>query len=159
MSKTLPDAIASPQQVQILRLEIGRCIDLLNEAARRKQSGAVEISADLKSVLGASEVSQENLKKIDDLLAKASAWQVVHLQLPATPAPSLRAKLAGWFRDNIKHELLISFELNSNLAGGFAVRIGAKQFDHSFRSRLLQGSGAMEKVLAQVLQGKPNAGK
>ncbi len=151
MTKTIPDIISSPQQVQIIRLEIERCRQMIKEVSRRGKASNFEISADLKELLGAGDVTIEKLAAADQLLADAGKWQVIHLQLPAIPGPALRSKMAAWFRAKIKPEILVSFELNSALAGGFALRIGAVQLDHSFRKRLLESSGKMNDVLAKTL--------
>jgi hypothetical protein len=157
MEFKLPDTISTPQQVQVLRMEAERAHQLLGEASR--VSGAVTLpplSVELSQIAADVPMTAENLQALIAWLSTALQAPVVHIILPALPQPELRQRLTAWLRANVDGNLLVSFQLNSGLAGGFAVRAGATILDFSFRRKLLEGAARMPKVMKALREASPD---
>jgi F0F1-type ATP synthase delta subunit len=151
MDRRLPDNVATPQQVQLLRIEAESLAAAIGEGARRsKDKPLAKVSADLQAILGKSKITAELLEQTAAWLSQQQTAPVVHFVLPVLPQPELRQRLVAWLRDNLAPNLLASFEHNSGLAGGFVIRTGSVIYDFSFRRKLLDGAAGMKKVMKKV---------
>ena len=155
MERKLTNSLVGPDDLQLVELEVGRMIDLRREQAIHKlgKTPVLEISPALQDLLPSKarlpEVSElEDLKQW--LIDTRTKGPVVYFALSALPGDKLTIELVEWFREQIHPQTMLVIEYNRGLAGGFALRLGGKIYDFSFRHALLANSGAMVKAMRNV---------
>lgn len=114
-----------------------------------------ELSSDTKELLRDWTIKQPlSLASLDQLVAALERFKLNAPTLTfilAAPAPgSLKKDLVSWCRKNIAKNILVSFEFNSTLLGGFVLRYGSRVFDWSFRRQILANSAVFSEKLLSV---------
>lgn len=152
----LPADIHSADQLQFCAEELRRYAAAAAGAARAEESPPLpELSPEsqiLQGLLPASE--RQNSQSLEDLRLEIekliTQWPSVSITL-AAPAPrALKAELTGWLRQNIRPDLLVSFNVNPDIAGGMLIRTTNRVFDFSFRKLLLARPARFTEVLENV---------
>ena len=87
------------------------------------------------------------IEQLEDYAADA---KTVTITLAAPATSGLKKKLVAWCRETIGHDVLVSFQFNSNLLGGIVVRYGSRIFDWSFRRQILENRLKFPEVLRRV---------
>lgn len=159
MARNLPDEVSSPDDLQLLILEVKKVIDLSHEQALRRAAPGrlpeLDLSSPLQDLLklksGDPVPAIPQLEELQKWLeeVKTTAPQL-YVTLPGIPGLKQKSEIVLWFRREIHPLALIFFEHNRSLAGGFVVRSGSQLFDYSFRHALLNRSDAMVKVMKNV---------
>lgn len=159
MDHKLPDHITGPDDLQLLELEVNRVLELSREQALRRSKTAkapvLELSPQLLEFLdlgpGSAIPGIAELEELKAWLEQArGSAPVVHLGLPGMPAEKLKTEIVHWFRQEINPLMLLVFEYNRGLAGGFVIRLGSQIYDYSFKHALLTNNQAMVKVMKNV---------
>jgi hypothetical protein len=147
MSVKLPASVYSPDQVSIVIWELGGVVAKLRDARTKKSvTGntslpAIHFSKDLAQVLRNENIDLNDTQSLESLHEELkdirSNAPIAHLLLTASPTHTLRAQLVTWCRENLHPDLLITFAARGDLGGGFILRVGSKQYDFTYRARLL----------------------
>lgn len=148
MSTALPPAVYSPDQVSIVIWELGKLVAALRDAHTKKQVTGkdslpeVHFSKDLAQILRNEKIDLNDIESLEklhlnlqDIRANAP---VAHMLLSASPNHTLKTHLVQWCRENLHDNLLITFAARGDLGGGFVLRVGSKQYDFTYRARLLE---------------------
>jgi hypothetical protein len=138
----LPAEIYSPDQISELTLELRNYIDTRRDRNLQKQTGAdvppPPMSTELRKLF---EATSEEVGTPESLLLELEKvlrnYPVVHLLLAATPGISLKKQLTLWFRTEIDHRILLTFNVRHDIGGGAMVRAGSKVYDFTFRKKIL----------------------
>lgn len=162
MSVTLPTDVHSPDHVGVVLWELGQLISHLENVTTRAKlaPGHVEeakhTSALLTSVLHAARIENDDKGGLERLQAELRIVRdkapVAHIMLSALPTRSLKRELVSWFRSQINAQCLVTFSMRSDLGGGFTLRIGSKQYDFSYRQRLLEDKHRLTEIFDGVRQ-------
>ena len=95
-----------------------------------------------------------NPAAIGKLIADLEAIEViaprVTFTFAAAPSNGLKKTFVAWCRDNISHDVLVSFSFNATLLGGMVVRYGSHIYDWSFRRQILANRSHFPEVLRRV---------
>lgn len=161
MSARLPADVYSPDQVGIVLWELGKLISVRRDEAVRSKVAATagevsdfHISALLLSVLQASSVSDKDLAALEALLAELQTLRskapVAHFLLSALPNRNFKRMLVQWCRQNFDPNLLLTFATRGDLGGGFVLRVGSKQYDFTYRARLLEDKHRLVEIFNDV---------
>ena len=161
MSFTLPDAVASPQDLGALLFEVRDYAQWYSHEFVKQRAGAKTPSAqpalsDLTSGVirqwaGTTPLSSDSLSELITTLEQYSKTAPVITITLAAPAPAkLRSELTTWVRANLAAGMLISFRYNSTILGGMVVRYGSHIYDWSFRRQLMNNIGSFPEILARV---------
>lgn len=161
MSVKLPADVYSPDQVGIALWELGRLISQVRDASTRKTvTGKEEAAKDphisefLLSIMVAEKVSADNYKALEKLQTELQAIRakapVAHILLSALPNRTLKRELVEWCRQNLHKELLMTFATRGDMGGGFILRIGSKQYDFTYRTRLLEDRHRLTEIFDHV---------
>lgn len=161
MSFKLSNDVYSPDHLGIVLWELERLIDWLrNESVRVSVAGQesatkeVHLSALLLGVLKDADVKSNDREALEQLQATLQAVReqapVAHIVLTALPSRSLKKQLVEWFRNEIHQQALITFAVRSDMGGGFLLRIGSKQYDFTFRGRLLANKHRIAEIFDSV---------
>lgn len=161
MSARLPADIYSPDQVGIVLWELGKLISARrDEAVRASVAGSMvsgsefHISALLLSVLRSSRVADGDLTALETLQADLQQLRrhapVAHFLLSALPNRSFKRQLVEWCRQNLSENLLMTFATRGDIGGGFVMRVGSKQYDFTYRTRLLEDKHRLVEIFDNV---------
>ena len=143
MSLTLPESIASRQDVRKLRTEIERYQawsaqyqnaakrDILYQAEQPHLSDAA--SSLIRAWLADKDSLDDLRKELDSLAASSPSVTVV---LAAAPQPQTQQAIVKWLRTELSPVVLVTFRWNSRLLGGMVLQTDTKVLDWSFRSML-----------------------
>lgn len=163
MSVRLPADVYSPDHVGVVLWELGRLIIHLQNASTRAKiapsSSRIEelpLSALLTSVLQTVSIATDDLKRLEELQAELRALRdrapVAHIVLSALPTRVLKRELVQWFRGQLHDQCLVTFTMRPDIGGGFLLRIGSKQYDFSYRQRLLEDKHRLTEIFDGVRQ-------
>lgn len=161
MKLTLPDTIASRQDLSSLLLEIRNYNKWLNhESVKNKVTRAPIAPApaltEAGTVLLRSLSAQKRLtpEGIDELLRALETHKKtapsITMTLAGLPPQTLKNELVAWCRTNLHPAIMINFNVNSTLLGGMVVRYGSRVFDWSFRRQILTSADTFPEVLRRV---------
>lgn len=161
MSFKLSADVYSPDHVGIALWELERHIGWLRDEGVRTsvvgQEGAkkeVYLSAFLLGVFEEAGVASDDLAGLEKLQAMLQAVRdqapVAHVVLTALPNRTLKRQLVEWFRKEVHQQALVTFSVRSDLGGGFLLRIGSKQYDFTFRGRLLDNKHRIAEIFDGV---------
>lgn len=162
MSVNLPADIYSPDHIGVVLWELGHLIDHQRNASTRAKvvsdspADVPHLSALLVGVLKSSKVDTNDLAALEQLqkglrLIRDKA-PVAHIVLSASPTKVLKRELVGWFRAQLHAQCLVTFAMRSDIGGGFVLRIGSKQYDFSYRQRLLEDKHRLTEIFDGVRQ-------
>lgn len=162
MSVRLPADVYSPDHIGVVLWELGHLIDHRRNAATRAKvvsNAAAEephLSALLGGVLRSSEIAADDLQALEQLqtglrLVRDKA-PVAHILLSASPTRVVKREIVGWFRTQLHAQCLVTFAMRSDIGGGFVLRIGSKQYDFSYRQRLLEDKHRLTEIFDGVRQ-------
>jgi hypothetical protein len=158
----LTEDVLSPQDLRAAILEIHDYAKWFSHNAIKKRVSAKQSRLEapplspgadslIKQGLGGKETTGPRLDKIirglEDFERSAD-----HITITLAEAPSggIKKSLAGWCRQNIGGNQLISFEFNSNILGGMVLNRGSRIYDWSFRRRILEERAKFPEVLRRV---------
>lgn len=160
MSFRLSPDVYSPDHIGIVLWELDRLIGWLRDETIRASmsaqgtAGDIHLSAFLLGVLKTAEVAPNDQAGLEHLKATLEAVRdqapVAHLVLTALPNRSLKRQLVEWFRAEIHQQALLTFAVRSDLGGGFLMRIGSKQYDFTFRGRLIDNRHRIAEIFDGV---------
>lgn len=155
MSRDLPLSLVTPDQIQSVLLDLSHFRDAQTDAKVRAKVGAknaesLPLSPELTELLPDAPTDSD-LDEIAQWLQKIrDEAPVVHVVLPAVATKALKQALIHWFRERIDPSVLLDFEVDREIAGGFIVRVGGRVYDYSFRKRLLEKKA----VIARLYHGR-----
>lgn len=163
MTMRLPADVYSPDQVGIALWELGGLISTLQNASTRAAvvTGGVpqeelHVSSFLLNVLHASGISAGDRQTLEQLQGELRALResapVAHLVLAALPNRTLKRELVEWFRSELHPNHLMTFSTRGDIGGGFILRIGSKQYDFTYRTRLLEDKHRLTEIFDSVRQ-------
>lgn len=162
MSVHLPADVYSPDHIGVVLWELGHLIDhRRNESTRAKvvanaPTDDPHLSALLSGVLKSSKVDTNDLTALEQLQTGLRFVRdkapVAHILLSASPTKVLKRELVEWFRTQLHAQCLITFAMRSDIGGGFVLRIGSKQYDFSYRQRLLEDKHRLTEIFDGVRQ-------
>ncbi len=156
MNLKLPISLISPDQLRAAALEVQRYGEMMAEAARRSSKSAAkgddlpDLSLDLERMLPNPVTTEAIVEVVAWLNGLAESAKKVNITLPGVAPKAYREKVAGWFRQAIDPNILIVFDVNRALAGGFVLRFGGQFYDYSFRKRLLEKPERIGELLHNV---------
>lgn len=165
--KTYADYVLPPSVVS--RVDLSRMVtdlervdnELTTSDVRAKTGSATSaqpmISEQLTDFLALNEMQIGDSKQRSDLIKQLHLLKdrlpVVHMTF-ATPAdPESLQQLAGWLRQSIHPQAVITVGLQPALVGGVYLRLPNKVKDLSLRAKLKAGHGILVKDL-EALSGK-----
>lgn len=161
MSGILPVDVYSPDQIGIALWELeGLAGNLQNIATRAAVAPGgipqqeVQISSFLINILRANSVRVSDRPALEqlqvDLKALRDSAPVAHIILGGSPSRTLKHELVEWFRRELHPEHLATFATRSDIGGGFMLRVGSKQYDFTYRKRLLEDSHRLTEIFDSV---------
>jgi hypothetical protein len=157
----LSNDVYSPDHIGIVLWELERLIGWLRDVSVRTSVAGqdstekeVHLSTFLLGVLKEADVSSDDLPALEQLQTTLQAVRdqapVAHMVLTALPNRSLKRQLVEWFRKEVHQQCLVTFAVRSDLGGGFLLRIGSKQYDFTFRGRLLENKHRIAEIFDGV---------
>jgi len=163
VSVQLPADVYSPDQVGIVLWELGGLISSLRGASTRAAivtegvpQQEVHVSSFLMGVLHAAGVSAGDRQALEQLQIEMQALRtsapVAHIVLAALPNRTLKRELVEWFRAQLHPQHLVTFATRGDIGGGFVLRIGSKQYDFTYRARLLEDKHRFTEIFDGVRQ-------
>jgi len=162
MSVRLPADVYSPDHIGVVLWELGHLIDHRRNASTRAKvvsNASVDephLSALLTGVLQSSSVAATDLAALEQLQTGLRFIRdkapVAHILLSASPTKVLKRELVEWFRTQLHAQFLVTFAMRSDIGGGFVLRIGSKQYDFSYRQRLLEDKHRLTEIFDGVRQ-------
>jgi len=160
MIAQLPSDVYSPNQLGIIIWELGNLVSQLRDASTRaavtKQEQATDVhaSALLLSVLHASGVSTKDHQTLEQLQREIELIRdkapSAHMMLAALPNRAMKRMMVEWFRSEIHPQFLLTFAARGDIGGGFILRTGSKQYDLSFRGRILGNKQRLVEIFDSV---------
>lgn len=149
MSVQLPSDVYSPDHIGIVLWELGQLVSQLQDAATRAKVATaavpereVHVSSFLMHVLHSAEVAENDISALEklqgDLKAIRDKAPVAHLVLAALPSRTTKRELVDWFRAQLHTDCLVTFSMRGDIGGGFMLRIGSKQYDFTYKAKLLE---------------------
>lgn len=161
MSFRLSREVYSPDHIGIVLWELDRLISWLRDASvraalvdGRTSEREVHLSAFLLGVLKDAQIKPDDVDGLEQLHATLVAIRdkapVAHMVLTALPNRTLKRQLVEWFRTEVHQQCLVTFSVRSDLGGGFLLRIGSKQYDFTFRGRLLENRHRITEIFDGV---------
>ena len=162
MITKLPPSIYSPDQLSSIAWELDKLISILrkeairNSVTKSKLKGAeiIEISPLLTDLLKASNIAQGDQPKLEKLYEEIKSLRdsapSVHIILAAFPVTSIKAQIVEWLRREVSPQVLCAFSVRSDIGGGAIIRTNSKQFDFSFKSKLIDNRHRIGELFADV---------
>jgi len=157
---SLPDEIASPQDLTSLIIEVRDFAKWFSHQAIKQKGG---IAADQQPELTplASEMLRQwskssslNSDSLEELVKALEVYQksasIITITLAAPPTNQLKTALTAWCRQNLSDTILLSFRYNSTILGGMVLRCGSRIFDWSFRRKLMNSDTNFAEILSHV---------
>jgi len=157
----LPTDVYSPDQLGIVLWELDALISRLRDAATRSavktadgRQDEIHVSTFLIGVLHTMQVSPGDRAALEQLQSALQAARenapVAHFVLPVPPNRALKRQLIEWFRTEVDAQSLVTFATRGDIGGGFILRMGSKQYDFTFRARLLENRQRIGEMLPRV---------
>lgn len=162
MITKLPSSIYSSDQLSSIAWELDRLISILRKEAIRssvtksshKRVEEIEISPLLTALLKASNITQDNQPKLEQLHREIKTLRddapSVRIILATFPTTLIKAQLVEWLRKEVSPQVLCTFSVRSDIGGGAIIRTNSKQFDFSFRSKLIANKHRIGELFADV---------
>lgn len=161
MSFTLPDAIASSQDLMALIIDVKRYTEWYRHESIKKQVNvssakeALQLSPVSVDVIRAwSSEAELTTQRLDELIANLEDYQkkapTMNITLAAPASRGLKTAMVAWCRKNISPTVLVTFEFNATILGGMVVRNGSHVYDWSMRRGILENRAKLPEVLRSV---------
>lgn len=161
MKISLPDTIASTQDLASMMLELHEYGKWYSHAAILKRTGNKHVSdapsltpaaSDLLHVWTAKNpMSQQSLDELIGFLKTYNdTASVITITLAAPATRDIKSLLVNWCRTNISPNILVTFKFNATLLGGMVVQRGSRIFDWSLRRDILNQKQKFPEVLRRV---------
>lgn len=161
MKLTLPDSIASSQDVTALQLEVRDYARwFTHESIKQRthanhRSEAPVLSDACKNLLTTAGGKKElDRTALDSLVKELEHYTrtapTITLTLAAPATANIKATLVKWCRTNIAPDVLVNFQFNATILGGMVVRYGSHVYDWSFRRQILANRDKFPEVLRHV---------
>lgn len=158
---SLPDTIASPQDLMQMTLEVKTYAkwyaheSIRQRVSKKKGAPAPDISTSARKVINDwNEMTPLSTRSLAALITTLESFarntETVTITLAAPVTGSIKTTLVAWCRKNISPSIFVSFQFNSTLLGGMVVRHGSRVFDWSFKRQLLASSATFPEVLRRV---------
>jgi ATP synthase delta (OSCP) subunit len=158
---SLPDTIASPQDLMQVMLEVKQYAkwyaheSIRQRVSKKKGAPAPSLSASARQVITDwNEITELSTRSFSTLITTLESYarhtETITITLAAPAPPSVKQPLVAWCRHNISPQIFVSFQFNSTLLGGMVVRHGSRVFDWSFKRQLLAASATFPEVLRRV---------
>jgi F0F1-type ATP synthase delta subunit len=154
----LPLSIYSSDQLGVLAWELEQAINELRKRSIRKtvakglnkNETPLETSKLLDELLkqsGVADFSQLDLEiLLDNIKKMRESASSVSIILAATPNDSIKQQLVKWLRKEISPEVLCTFTTRADLCGGAIIRTNARQYDFSFRSKIVNNKQRISEI-------------
>jgi hypothetical protein len=158
----LPADVYSPDQLGIVLWELGDVTAKLRDASARstvsktdgQEQPEVHTSALLLNVLQTAGVSARDHRALEQLAEEIKSVRdqapTVHMMLAALPNRAMKRLIVEWFRRELHPQLLLTFAARGDIGGGFILRAGSKQYDFSFRARILENKHRLIEIFDDV---------
>lgn len=158
----LPVDVYSPDQLGIVLWELGDVTAKLRQSETRaavakgeeQEPHEIHTSALLLNVLRTAGVSMKDHKELEQLAEEIKTIRdkapTVHMMLAALPNRAMKRQIVDWFRSELHPQLLLTFAARGDIGGGFILRAGSKQYDFSFRARLLDNKQRLVEIFDDV---------
>lgn len=161
MSVRLPSDVYSPDHIGIVLWELGQLISHLQDASTRAkvasattQPNDIQMSSFLINVLHTAGVAENDVPALEKLQGELRLLRdkapVAHLMLAALPSRTTKRELVEWFRSQLHTECLVTFSMRGDIGGGFVLRIGSKQYDFTYKARLLEDKHRLTEIFDGV---------
>jgi hypothetical protein len=161
MRLKLPDSVCSRQDLAALLLEVKDYARWFSHATIKKQVDAgykptptavSPAAAELIHAWGAKKsLSTTSLDELIALLKDCTDHAPSITITLAAPAPGdVKSRIVAWCRNNIRPDILVTFQFNATLLGGMVVRFGSHIADWSFRREILAARERFPEVLRHV---------
>lgn len=161
MKLTLPDSVASSQDVTALQLEVREYARWFMHESIKQQTNVHHKSDEpvLSSACKELLITQGGKKgfdraALDDLVKELEHYNrtapTITLTLAAPATGTIKASLVKWCRANIAPDTLVNFQFNATILGGMVVRYGSHVFDWSFRRKILANRDKFPEVMRNV---------
>lgn len=162
MIAKLPPNIYSPDQLGTIAWELDKVISSLRKDTIRRSvvkgqgegTVSIEVSPLLDSLLKSSNISRRDLSKLEQLLGEIKNYRddapTIHVILAAFASNSIKSQLVEWMRREISPQILCTFSVRSDIGGGAIIRTNSKQFDFSFKSKLIDNRYRIGELFADV---------
>lgn len=156
MSFKLPSALYTPDQLRVSAEELHALAAELRRTegtkAAKKES---ELGSDplvvLESLPAAVRRKHEAITAVAEELEQMLAHSPrVTITLAGLASHTLKEELVSWLRTNTAPNVLVSFHVNPDIAGGMVVRSTNHVYDFSFRKRLLDQPERFTRILEHV---------
>lgn len=158
MSLVMPAELHSPEQLGVVIIELRQYLEKLSDRdVRRKVAKTSGETLPPLSILASRVLEVNNLtpaetKRVSELLKEMEAMRpkapVARLILAALPDEEMRNQLTEWFRTQIHPLSLLSFTARADIGGGFLLQAGAKQYDFSFKTKLLNNKAYIAEIFS-----------
>lgn len=161
MKLTLPDSVASSQDVTALELEVRDYARWFTHESIKQRTNAKHTSEEPALSDACKELLRVNTGKkgldravLDDLTKELERYirtaPTITLTLAAPATSAIKATLVKWCRANVTPDVLVNFQFNATILGGMVVRYGSHVFDWSFRRQILANRDKFPEVLRHV---------
>lgn len=161
MKLTLPDSVASSQDITALQLEVRDYArwfthESIKQRAHTAHKSEAPMLSDACSELLRLNTSKQALDRaaldalVKELERHTRTAPTITLTLAAPATSSIKANLVKWCRTNIAPDVLVNFQFNATILGGMVVRYGSHVFDWSFRRDILANRAKFPEVLRRV---------
>lgn len=161
MNVRLPLDLYSPDQVGIIKLELGNHMSQLRDASVRAKvthketaKGKPHFSALLQNVLFESGIADDDQGSLELLSQSLETIRdkapVVHIMLTALPNLTLKRQLIEWFRKEVNPYTLVTFSVRADMGGGMILQAGSHIYDLSFRQQILSHKQRIAEILHNV---------
>ena len=157
----LPPDVYSPDQLGIVLWELGDVTAKLRDAETRAavtqqphDHTEIHTSALLLNVLQTAGVSARDRQAMEQLTQEIQTIRekapTAHMMLAALPNRAMKRLIVEWFRRELHPQLLLTFAARGDIGGGFILRAGSKQYDFSFRARILENKQRLVEIFDDV---------
>lgn len=158
---SLPDTIASPQDLMQVTLEVKAYSKwyaheaIRQRVSKKKGAPAPDMSVSARQIINDwNEINPLSTRSFALLITTLESYtkntETVTITLAAPVTGNIKTTLTAWCRKNISPQIFVSFQFNSTLLGGMVVRHGSRVFDWSFKRQLLASSANFPEVLRRV---------
>lgn len=156
----LPPAVSSPQDLQILVLELRQYAEWLRDSEiKQRYSTAQQLPVPQVSEAGVqllrqaprgatAELTVEGLVTLLETCQATAPSLTITLAAPASAG--LKRTLTAWCREHVSPQALVDFRFNGTLLGGMVVHCGSHIYDWSFRRQILANRHVFPEVLRHV---------
>lgn len=143
----VPSAIYSFDQLTTIDWEIEEAITQLKNSPEAKPQFSL-VTERFFAVNGVRQFDQETAKAVKEAInqLKKNAKKI-HISTGSVTTTELREQLISWFRTEIDAHVFCSFSTDTNQGGGIIVRTPKRQYDVTFKQRILANTDRLAEIL------------